>query len=158
MNLDYTLLIPEYVVVAWAFVVMGVELFFPRLRKDVPAYLAAFGALVAVVISLFWINEDLDFGTIIKVNNYTTFFRVLLYGIATLICIASAQFVRRRLTSAGEYYGLILIGTVGGVGMAAATEMLTAWISLEMLSFTLYILVSFAKRELRSNEGRCPAA
>jgi proton-translocating NADH-quinone oxidoreductase chain N len=37
--------------------------------------------------------------------------------------------------------------------MAAATEMLTAWISLEMLSFTLYILVSYAKRDLRSNEG-----
>jgi NADH:ubiquinone oxidoreductase subunit 2 (subunit N) len=70
---------------------MGVELFFPRLRKDVPAYLAAFGALAAVVISLFWIDEDAAFGSIINIDNYTTFFRVLLYGIAAFICVASAR-------------------------------------------------------------------
>jgi proton-translocating NADH-quinone oxidoreductase chain N len=133
--------------------VMGVELFFPRLRKDIPAYLAALGAIVGVVLSLFWIDDNASFGAVVNIDNYTTFFRVLLYGVAALICIASAQFVRRRLGSTGEYYGLILIGTVGGVGMAAATELLTAWISLELLSFTLYILVSFAKRDLRSNEG-----
>jgi NADH-quinone oxidoreductase subunit N len=153
VDFDYSLLIPEYFLIIWAILVMGVELFFPRLRKDVPAYLAALGAIVALGVSLFWVDDTENFGTLLSIDNYTTFFRVLLYGIAALICIASAQFVRRRLDSAGEYYGLILIGTVGAVGMAAATEMLTAWVSLEMLSFTLYILVSFAKRELRSNEG-----
>src|SRR5262245_53317862 len=117
MNLDYSLLIPEYFVIAWAFLVMGVELFFPRLRTDIPAYLAAAGAIAALVISLFWIDENAEFGAIFNVDNYTTFFRVLLYGIAALICIASAQFVRRRLGSTGEYYGLILFGTVGAVGM-----------------------------------------
>src|SRR5262245_31477160 len=101
MNLDYSLLIPEYIVIAWAFLVMGVELFFPRLRKDVPAYLAAVGALAGLVASLFWIDENASFGSILSIDNYTTFFRVLLYGIAALICVASAQFVRRRLGSAG---------------------------------------------------------
>jgi NADH-quinone oxidoreductase subunit N len=153
VDFDYSLLIPEYFLIIWAILVIGVELFFPRLRKDVPAYLAALGALVALGISLYWVDDTEGFGNLLSIDNYTTFFRVLLYGIAALICIASAQFVRRRLDSAGEYYGLILIGTVGGVGMAAATEMLTAWVSLELLSFTLYILVSFAKRDLRSNEG-----
>ena len=153
MDFDYSLLIPEYFLIAWAFLVIGVELFFPRLRKDVPAYLAALGAIIGIGISLFWVNEDKAFGTLLNIDNYTTFFRVLLLGIAALICIASAQFVRRRLTSAGEYYGLILLGTVGGIAMAAATEMLTAWISLELFSFTTYILVSYAKRDLRSNEG-----
>jgi NADH-quinone oxidoreductase subunit N len=132
---------------------MGVELFFPRLRKEFPAYLAALGALVALVISLFYIDVDKGFGSLFQVDNYTTFFRVLLTGIAAAICIASAQFARRQLTSIGEYYGLILFGTVGGIGMAGATEMLTAWISLEFLSFTLYTLVGYAKRELRSNEA-----
>lgn len=153
MDFDYSLLIPEYFLIIWAFLVMGVELFFPRLRKDIPAYLAAVGAIVAIVISLYWVDDSESFGNLLSIDNYTTFFRVLMFGIAALICIASAQFVRRRLDSAGEYYGLILIGTVGAVGMAAATEMLTAWVSLELLSFTLYILVSFAKRDLLSNEG-----
>src|SRR3712207_9241430 len=92
MDFDYSLLIPEYVITAWAFLVIGVELFFPRLRKDFVAYLAALGALVALGISLYWVNEDLDFGgNLFHVDNYTTFFRVLLYGNAALICIASAH-------------------------------------------------------------------
>lgn len=153
MTFDYKLLIPEYFLIAWAFLVMGVELFFPRLRKDLPAYLAAFGGLIAIVISLFYIDVDKGFGNLFHVDNYTTFFRVLLIGISTLICIASAQFVQRRLSSSGEYYGLILLGTVGGIGMAGGTEMLTAWISLELFSFTTYILAGYAKRDLRSNEG-----
>jgi NADH-quinone oxidoreductase subunit N len=153
VDYDYTLLIPELFLIAWAFLVVGVELFVPRLRKDIPAYLAAFGALVALIMSLFYINVDRSFGGLVHVDNYTTFFRVLLTGTALLICLASAQFVRRRLSGAGEYYGLVLLGTVGGIGMAGGTELITAWISLELLSFTLYILVSYAKRDLRSNEG-----
>jgi len=37
--------------------------------------------------------------------------------------------------------------------MAAARELLTAYISLEVLSFSLYVLVSFAKMDAKSNEG-----
>ena len=37
--------------------------------------------------------------------------------------------------------------------MAMADELLTAYISLELLSFSSYILVSYAKRDLKSNEA-----
>ena len=37
--------------------------------------------------------------------------------------------------------------------MAAARELLTAYISLELLSFSLYVLVSYAKFDTRSNEA-----
>lgn len=153
MELDYSLLIPEYFLIAWAFLVMGVDLFLPKLRKELLAYLAALGALIAIGISLLYLGVDKGFGLLFRVDDYTTFFRVLLSGITALICLSSATFARKRLTSTGEYYGLLLLGTVGGIGMAGGTEMLTSWISLELFSFTTYILVSYAKRDLRSNEG-----
>ena len=63
-----------------------------------------------------------------------------------------------RQAGQGEYYALLLISTVGAIYMAAARELLTAYISLELLSFCLYILVSFAKSDPRSNEaGRGPS-
>jgi NADH-quinone oxidoreductase subunit N len=37
--------------------------------------------------------------------------------------------------------------------MAGARELLTGYISLELLSFSLYVLVSYSKHELRSNEA-----
>jgi proton-translocating NADH-quinone oxidoreductase chain N len=155
---DYALLIPEYILAGWAGLVVAVELVFPRLRKDVPAYLAALGALVAGIVSVLYVGVDKGFTpvpdvTLIHVDDYTTYLRVLLCGIAVFICLASAQFVRLRLTHAGEYAGIILLATLGGIYMAAGTELITAWISLELLSFSFYTLVSFAKRDLRSNEG-----
>lgn len=158
MSPDYSLLIPEFVIGAWAAVVVAVEVMFPRLRKDVPAYLAALGALVALIISLLYLDVDKGFApvrgvTLIHIDHYTTYMRVLLYGVAFFICVASAQFVRLRIANAGEYFGIVLIATIGGVFMASATELITAWISLELLSFSLYTLVSFLKRDLRSNEA-----
>ncbi len=67
--------------------------------------------------------------------------------------LASAQFVQEKLRHPGEYYALLLLATAGAIYMAAAHELLTAYISLEVLSFSSYILVSYAKSDNRSNEG-----
>jgi NADH-quinone oxidoreductase subunit N len=121
--------------------------------KEGLGYLAAAGALLSALVSLIWIDDNKDFSGLIDVDNYTTLFRVFFAGIAVFACIASARFVRERLLHAGEYYAFILLAVVGANAMAAASELLTAYISLELLSFSLYILVSYAKFDLRSNEG-----
>lgn len=151
--MDYSLLIPEFVLGALAFLIVGLELAIPSLRKDVVAYLAALAAVIALVISILYINVDKSFGGLLQVDGYTTFFRVFFFGTAAIICLASAQFVRRRLGSAGEYYGLLLLSAIGAVYMAAGTELISAYIAFELLSFSLYILVSFEKRNAKSNEG-----
>ncbi len=86
-------------------------------------------------------------------SGYTTFFRVFFIGTTFFVTLASAHFVRERLRHAGEYYALLILSTIGAIYMAAARELLTAYISLELLSFSLYILVSYAKFDPKSNEG-----
>ena len=61
--------------------------------------------------------------------------------------------MQQQLRHPGEYYALIVLSTIGAIYMAAARELLTAYISLELLSFSLYVLVSFANDDRRSNEG-----
>ena len=46
-----------------------------------------------------------------------------------------------KLRHPGEYYALIILSTIGAIGMAASRELMTAYLSLELLSFSLYILV-----------------
>jgi len=153
LNFEWGLLAPEYILVAWAGVIILVDLFSNRVNKEALGYLAALGPLAAGLISLLWIDDHKDFARLIDVDNYTTFFRVFFAGIGVFACIASARYVKDRLLHAGEYYAFILLAIIGANGMAAARELLTAYISLELLSFSLYILVSYAKYDLRSNEG-----
>jgi NADH-quinone oxidoreductase subunit N len=151
--MNYSLLIPEYVLAALAFVVIAADLWLPRLRKDLLAYLTALGATVCLGLSFLYLYKNGSFGGLLQIDHYTLFFRVLFIGAAVFIALFSGQFVRARLRNAGEYYGVLLLATVGAIGMAAATELLTAYISLELLSFGLYVLISFNKLEERSNEA-----
>ena len=161
LNFEWSLLTPEYILVGWAGLLILLDLFWGpstglrtgRLGKEPLGYLAAAGALVATGVSLIWIDDDKSFARLIDVNDYTTLFRVFFGLIGAFACIASARYVKDRLLHPGEYYAFILLAVVGANGMAAASELLTAYISLELLSFSLYVLTSYAKFDLRSNEG-----
>ena len=153
LHQNWWLITPEFILVGWAALMISIDLFLEPRDKEGLGYLAALGALVSLLVSLVWIDDNKDFANIIDIDNYTTMFRVFFSAIAVFACIASARYAKDRLIHVGEYYALMLLAVVGANGMAASREILTAYISLELLSFCLYILVSFAKFDLRSNEG-----
>lgn len=153
LNLDYSLLIPEYLLGVLAVLLIGVDTFMPQVNKRVLPAIAATGTLAVFALSFLWIDTEDNFAGLIFIDDYTTFFRCFFLAIAFFVIIASAQFVEQKLRHPGEYYALLLLATAGAIYMAAARELLTAYISLEVLSFCSYILVSYAKNDTRSNEG-----
>jgi NADH-quinone oxidoreductase subunit N len=153
LNLDYSLLTPEFCLGGLAALVLALDLFVPRFRKEWLPYLTAAGLVAVLGLSFGWVNKESDFAGLLYVDNYTTFFRVFFTATTAAVCLASAHFVQARLRHPGEYYGLLVLSTIGAIYMASARELLSAYISLELLSFSLYVLVSFAKFDERSNEG-----
>ncbi len=153
LNYDYSLFIPEYFLAGLVVLVVALDLYMPQIRKTYLSYVAGIGLLAIGGASLAWIDVDKDFAGIVRIDNFTTYFRVLFIGIAAVVCLASGRYVESRLKHPGEYYGLIILSTIGAIGMAASRELMTAYLSLELLSFSLYILVSYAKFDKRSNEA-----
>jgi NADH-quinone oxidoreductase subunit N len=154
LNLNYSLLIPEIILALLALAVVTIDLMAPRLRRENVLPIITGAGLVGVfAISLLWLDTEEEFAGLVRVDNYTIFFRCFFTGTALFVTILSAQFVKDRLRNPGEYYALILVSTIGAIYMAGARELLTAYLSLELLSFSLYILVSWAKTDTRSNEG-----
>jgi NADH-quinone oxidoreductase subunit N len=152
-SLEWELLAPEFILAGWAALIVTVDLFWGRISKEPLGYVAALGAAIAGVVSLIWVDDTKDFGGLIDINDYTTLFRVFFCAIGAFICVASARYVRQKLLHPGEYYAFVLLAVVGANGMAASSELLTAYISLELLSFSLYVLTAYSKFDLRSNEG-----
>ena len=56
-------------------------------------------------------------------------------------------------TEPGEYYSLILLATTGMLFMASGFNLLSIWISLELMALSSYILAGYFKHETRSNEA-----
>src|SRR3972149_12015695 len=126
MNLDYSLLTPEFMLAGLAVLVAAVDLFLgDRLRRDYIPYLSAAGLATTLGVSLAWVNKESNFAGLIQVDNFTSFFRVFFIGITFFVTLASAHFVRGRLRHAGEYYALLILSTIGAIYMAAARELLT---------------------------------
>ena len=73
-------------------------------------------------------------------------------GAAILVILSSTEYVSRFRRFQGEYYALIMLATLGMMLMASGTELITLFVSLELVNLALYALVSFLK-DARSSEA-----
>jgi NADH-quinone oxidoreductase subunit N len=157
IGLNYELLIPEYLLVGVGLLIVFIDTFMPKTDKRVLPLVAGLGLIAAFLVSLAYLHKGGgpkdNFAGLIYIDDYTTFFRCFFIATTFAIVMMSYRFVEKNLRNPGEYYALLLLSTVGAIYMAAARELLTAYISLELLSFSLYILVSYQKNDPRSNEG-----
>ena len=69
------------------------------------------------------------------------------------VLLLSFDYAERFLGQPAEFYAFVVAGILGMGLMAQAQELLTAYIALELLSFSSYILVSYARTNLKSNEA-----
>jgi NADH-quinone oxidoreductase subunit N len=155
LNFEYSLLIPEFILAGTAIVVLFVDLFRKELgvsRSVVPG-IAALGAIAAGVAALFYIDDVKSFADVIAIDNFTTFFRVLFTLVLLTVIVSGYEYVDKHISNSGEFYALLLLSTIGAIYMSAARELLTAYISIELLSFSLYVAVTLAKNDPRSAEA-----
>jgi NADH-quinone oxidoreductase subunit N len=76
-----------------------------------------------------------------------TYALTLIILLATGLCLlASHGYLRREGILSGEYYALLLWCAVGLLLMLRATELLTVFLSLELLSLCLYCLAAYHRR------------
>ncbi|MEE9199479.1 MAG: NADH-quinone oxidoreductase subunit N [Dehalococcoidia bacterium] len=154
MNVNFALLVPEFLMAGVAFLVLAVDLFLPEDKKAYLPYLGVAG-LLAVLGSAFSLlgDEEPLYGGVFLVDEYAIFFKVFLPIVGIVMLLASRDFVRQHLTHPGEFYGIVLFSVLAMMLMTSAGELLTAYISLELLSFCLYVMAAYAKWEARSNEA-----
>ncbi|CAA9287760.1 MAG: NADH-ubiquinone oxidoreductase chain N [uncultured Chloroflexi bacterium] len=152
-NLDYSLITPDLMLLGLIFVALALDLILPRSQKWLIGWVTIAGLVgsAAAAVSFWGVREN--FAGVIRIDEYSVFFTVTFLLASIGVALISLDYVDRFLPHPGEYYGLLISGTLGMVLMAQANELLTAYISLELLSFSSYVLVSYAKTNLKSNEA-----
>jgi len=95
----------------------------------------------------------LAFSGTIRVDGFSIFFSYLVIAIAAVVILSSFEYMAVQKIRAGEYYALILFGTVGMVLMSSAVELVLIFIGLEISSISTYILAGFRRNEASSSES-----
>jgi proton-translocating NADH-quinone oxidoreductase, chain N len=149
----YTIL-PTILLVAWACLLLLVDLFIPKGRKSWTALLAAVGLAAALGVTLAQAGLDLSaFGGMVVLDGFSSFLNVLfLFSGLGAIAIAYG-YLKRMGLERGEYYTLILFSLSGMLLMSQAADLIIVFLSLELLSIPLYVLSAFARPRIESEEA-----
>ena len=152
-NLD--LLTPEFALAGLAFLVFVGDLVLPERHKNLLGWVSIAGllALIAVAVIMLWGVDETLYDGLLGVDDFSLWFKVVFMGIGVFIILSSMDFVNQHLGNKGEFYGLVLFSVLGMNVMAQARELLTAYIALELLSFSLYVLAAYARDNAKSNEA-----
>jgi NADH-quinone oxidoreductase subunit N len=150
------LAMPEVIVVATALIVMATDLLVlrrckTRVRFTVAAVLGSLGCAAAIVRLLLApeMANILDGMLIACPLTHLLQIALLALTIFTLLLSINSKFTEH----VGEFVLLILVATAGMMFLVATQDLLVIFISLELLSLSLYILAAFNKRSAQSWEA-----
>jgi NADH-quinone oxidoreductase subunit N len=152
---DLQLIAPELILTACACLALVMEVVLPYRKSKLTAYFSLVGIGLALVsLGLQWGSSSVDgFYGMIRIDGLALLFRAIFLIAAGLAVGISARFLDLEGEQHGEYYALVLFATVGMMFMACGYDLITLYISLELMALTFYVLVAFTKREKKSNEA-----
>ena len=149
-----TFLLPLIILVAWACVLLLVDLFIPKKRKWLTAMLAAFGLALTLGFTLSQVGrENTGFNDMVVLDGFSVFVNALLLLTGLLGVALAYGYVKRMGIERGEYYTLMLFSISGMMLMAQAADLIIVFLALELLSLPLYVLSAFARPKADSEEA-----
>jgi NADH-quinone oxidoreductase subunit N len=125
-------------------------------KANATGLVALGGAIIAVgaALSLWGTEPTWLFGRMLVLDPFAVFFKVLL-GLALVAAIVMSLGSREIAgrPNEGEYYTLLVSSGLGMLLMASAGNLLMAYLSLEFVSLTSYVLTGFLRHNRRSGEA-----
>ena len=120
-------------------------------RRVISAMIAGVGCFAAFMFMVAFPGNDTVLNGMLAVNPLTVFTKqcLLLLTLATVLLSIQSEFTDH----VGEFFAIVLLGTVGMMFLISAEELLAVFLALEMTSLSLYLLTGFNKRDPRSSEA-----
>lgn len=156
-TIDYHALAPEIVLAGGICLIILVDLFTSESKKWLTASLTGFvllGALIPVL-TLAVADEPVRslFDGRYVVDEFALVFKALFLIAGYVVVLMSQNHIEEGDYYQGEYYTLFLTSVTGMVLMASSRDLVSVFVSLEMLSIPAYMLATWRKRDRKSNEA-----
>jgi NADH-quinone oxidoreductase subunit N len=153
-QLDFSIILPLTILIAWACMLLLIDLFIPKERKGITAFLAALGLALTLGFTVTQTGrEATGFNGMVTLDGFSTFTSALIL-VSGLLGIALAYgYLKRMGIERGEYYSLMLFSITGMLLMTQASDLIIVFLALELLSIPLYVLAAFARPNLQSEEA-----
>ncbi len=150
--MNWLVVLPELALSIMAMLI----LLYGVLSKGDQAYIATMLSVGALLVTAFLVLTRVDgtgFHDQFVVDAFARLIKALVLVSSALTLIVSVDSNRAQGIGRFEFPVLILFATVGMMGMASASNLITLYLSLELLSLPSYVLAAFARDNVRSSEA-----
>jgi len=159
--IDYAAISPPLVIAVTALVVLVGDLFVPPGLRRAFAAATSIAGTAAALGATAWLattsaRHTFCFssgGCSYVVDDFTLFFQVLFLGSALVVLLLSVALFADRRIPTGEYHVLLLSSLAGMLVLAAARDLLTLLVALEVVSLPAFVLVGLRRGDPRGGEA-----
>ncbi len=127
----------------------------PRVRGAIYAAITLAGIGTALALAVAQSGEDpvSTFSGSWRSDTLSLFLTFVILTSGILAVLISDSWLRLHNVGQAEFYTVLLCSLVGMITVVSATDLMTLFVGIELMSVPTYLLTGFAKHEQRSNEG-----
>ena len=160
-DIDWHALAPELTLLAVGALVTLIDVVFLEKGRKISPTIASLG-LLTVLIPIVTLAVDgvasnprqaFAGSDIYVVDGYSLILKALFILIGYMIVLMSTNYIAEGDYWESEYYGMLISSLLGMVVMASARDLVTVFVALELLSIPAYLMATWRKRDIRSNEA-----
>ncbi len=149
-----SIMVPEMFVAAMAMAILLWSLFLPKEKNSIMAWMAAATCAASIPLLLSQagaIGLTTFYGFFI-LDPFAVYAKLLLL-LATLFAIVISIDYMRKEENVGEYYVMMLFALLGMMFMISATNFVMMYLGVELMALSVYVLVAYQRKLLRSSEA-----
>ncbi len=151
--------LPELLVLSMACVVLIVGLFTEKNKGGFIVFLSVITMIFAAILTVkdhvaaAEFSRELLFNATFVRDGFGDMLKVVVYLLMVGVFFYAKQYLRQQNNLQGEYFALLLFGTLGIMVMISGHNFIALYLGLELLALSSYALVAYNRNDIRSNEA-----
>ncbi len=154
--IDWHAAAPELTLLGFGALITMIDVGWLERARRIAAPLASLALLATMVpiITLALAGDDRSmFDDRFVVDDYSLIMKAMFVLAGYVVVLMSTNYIAEGDYWENEYYGLLLSSILGMILMASARDLISIFVALELLSIPAYMLATWRKRDLKSNEA-----
>jgi NADH-quinone oxidoreductase subunit N len=147
--------LPELILTGVVLILVIADIILKKERSPWISFVALGGVIITfiAVLAQYKLGTRSIFSDMFAVDPFSLFFKLIFLASTFMVIFLSIGSIELAGRPVGEYFTLLVTTTLGMFLMASATNLLTIFISIELVSLTSFVLATYLKTRRRSSEA-----